>query len=148
VTAHFVDLLLTVLPCSSVAARPHLHAPLHGYMPLKMETDISGDVVILYCAGRLVFGDETAAFRERVKQILLGTQQIVVNLGGIEHIDSGGLGTLVGLLASTRKRNPHGEIKLVRPNQRVADLLQRTRLNTVFKSYESDGEAITAFQHE
>jgi anti-sigma B factor antagonist len=109
-----------------------------------METDISGDVVILYCAGRLVFGDETAAFRERVKNILLGAQQIVVNLSGIEYIDSGGLGTLVGMLASTRNR--HGEIKLVRPNQRVADLLQRTRLNTVFKSYESDDEAVRAFQ--
>jgi anti-sigma B factor antagonist len=114
-------------------------------MPLKMETDISGDVVILYCAGRLVFGDEAAAFRERVKQILLGTQQIVVNLGQIDYIDSEGLGTLVGTLASTRKRNPLGEIKLVRPNQRVADLLQRTRLNTVFKSYENDGEAVMAF---
>ena len=111
-----------------------------------METDISDDVVILYCAGRLVFGDETAAFRERINNILLGTQRIVVNLSRIEYIDSEGLGTLVGLLASTRRRNPHGEIKLVRPNQRVADLLQRTRLNTVFKSYESDGEAVTAFR--
>jgi anti-sigma B factor antagonist len=113
-------------------------------MPLKMETDISGDVIILYCAGRLVFGDETAAFRERIRNILLGTQQIVVNLSGIEYIDSGGLGTLVGTLASTRNR--HGEIKLVRPNQRVAELLQRTRLNTVFKSYESDDEAVAAFR--
>ena len=89
-----------------------------------------------------MFGDETAAFRDRVKQMLLGTQQIVVNLSGIEYIDSGGIGTLVGMLASTRKRNPHGEIKLVRPNQRVADLLQRTRLNTVFKSYESNGRRL------
>jgi anti-sigma B factor antagonist len=113
-------------------------------MPLKMETDISGDVVILYCAGRLVFGDETAAFRERIKNILLGTQQIVVNLSGIEYIDSGGLGTLVGMLASTRNR--HGEIKLVRPSERVADLLQRTRLHTVFKSYDSDAAAVTAFR--
>ncbi len=112
-------------------------------MPLKMETDISGDVVILYCAGRLVFGDETAAFRERIQNILLGTQQIVVNLSGIEYIDSGGLGTLVGMLASTRNR--HGEIKLVRPNQRVTDLLQRTRLNTVFKLYERDDDAVKAF---
>jgi anti-sigma B factor antagonist len=114
------------------------------YMPLKMETDISGDVIILYCSGRLVFGDETAAFRERIRNILLGAQQIVVNLSGIEYIDSGGLGTLVGTLASTRNR--HGEIKLVRPNQRVAELLQRTRLNTVFKSYDSDDEAIAAFR--
>ena len=125
-----------MLPASSAAL-------FHRYMPLKMQTDISGDVVILHCVGRLVFGDETAALRERIQNILLGTHQIVVNLSGIEYIDSGGLGTLVGMLASTRIR--HGEIKLVRPNQRVADLLQRTRLNTVFKSYESDDEAVTAF---
>ena len=113
-------------------------------MPLKMETRISGDVLILHCTGRLVFGDEPAAFRERIKNILLGTNQIVVNLGGIEYIDSGGLGTLVGMLASTR--NQHGEIKLVRPVQRVSDLLRRTRLHTVFKSYESDDDAVAAFR--
>lgn len=112
-------------------------------MPLKIETDISGDVVILYCLGRLVFGDETAAFRDRINHILLGSQQIVVNLAGVEYIDSGGLGTLVGTLASTRNRK--GEIKLVRPNQRVLDLLHRTRLDTVFKAYASDDEAVAAF---
>jgi anti-sigma B factor antagonist len=113
-------------------------------MPLKMETHISGDVLILHCTGRLVFGDETAAFRERIKNILLGTSQIILNLSGIEYIDSGGLGTLVGTLASTRNR--HGEIKLVHPVQRVSDLLRRTRLHTVFKSYESDDEAVAAFR--
>jgi anti-sigma B factor antagonist len=114
-------------------------------MPLKMETDFSGEVVILYCAGRLVYGDESAAFRERIKNILMGASQIVLNLSGIEYIDSGGLGTLVGMLASTRNR--HGEIKLVRPNKRVADLFQRTRLHTVFKSYETDEQAVTAFHN-
>jgi anti-sigma B factor antagonist len=115
-------------------------------MRLKMETRISGDVLILRCAGRLVFGDEAAAFRERIRNILLGTNQIVVNLSGIEYIDSGGLGTLVGTLASTRNR--HGEIKLVRPVQRVSDLLRRTRLHTVFKSYESDADAVRAFRSQ
>ena len=114
------------------------------YMTIKMETDISGEVVILYCSGRLVFGDETAAFRERIRNILLGTAQIVVNLSGIEYIDSGGLGTLVGTLASTRNR--HGEIKLVCPTKRVSDLLIRTRLDTVFKSYETDDDAVAAFR--
>jgi len=113
-------------------------------MTLKMETDISEDVVILYCAGRLVFGDETAAFRERLRSILLGTRHIVVNLSRIDYVDSGGLGTLVATLASTRQRQ--GEIKLVRPNQRVTELLQRTHLNTVFKCYKSDEEAVTAFR--
>jgi anti-sigma B factor antagonist len=113
-------------------------------MTLKLETHIADDVIILHCTGRLVFGDETAAFRERIRNILLGTAQIVVNLSGIEYVDSGGLGTLVGTLASTRNR--HGEIKLVCPTKRVADLLLRTRLDTVFKSYNSDEEAIAAFK--
>jgi len=128
----------------AVAARvtPYLRCFIVS-MPLKMEADFSGEVVILYCAGPLVYGDETAAFRERIKNILMGASQIVLNLSGIEYIDSGGLGTLVGMLASTRNR--HGEIKLVRPNKRVADLFQRTRLHTVFKSYETDEQAVTAF---
>jgi anti-sigma B factor antagonist len=113
-------------------------------MTLRMETRVSGDVIILHCAGRLVFGDETAAFRDRITNILFGTHQIVVNLSGIEYIDSGGLGTLVGLLASTRNR--HGEIKLVHPIHRVVDLLRRTRLHTVFKSYATDDEAVAAFR--
>jgi anti-sigma B factor antagonist len=113
-------------------------------MALKIETYISRDVVILHCAGRIVFGDESAAFRDRIKNILLGTRHIVLNLAGVEYIDSAGLGTLVGLLASARNRD--GEIKLVRPIQRVVELLQRTRLQNVFKSYSSDDEAVSAFQ--
>ena len=112
-------------------------------MLLQMETHISGEVLILHCTGRLVFGDETAAFHARVKHILLGTNQIVVNLSGMEFIDSAGLGTLVGLLASTRNR--HGEIKLVRPTKRVTELLRETRLNTVFHCYETDDDAVAAF---
>ncbi|HXY15915.1 MAG TPA: STAS domain-containing protein [Terriglobales bacterium] len=113
-------------------------------MTLKMETCISGEVVIVRCAGRIVFGDEAAALRDRVKNILLGTNQIVLNLADVEYIDSGGLGTLVGVLASTRIQ--HGEIKLVRPTHRVAELLRRTRLDTVFKSYQNDDEAVAAFR--
>ena len=128
---------------SVAATAPNLRVP-YRYMSLKMETDISGDVVILYCAGRLVFGDETAAFRERVKNILLGSQQSVVNLSGVEYIDSGGLGTLVGMLASTRNRQ--GEIKLVSPTKLVVELLRRTNLDTVFKSYRSDDDAVRAFR--
>ena len=113
-------------------------------MTLSMKTRVQGEVVILQCAGRLVYGDETAAFRDRIKNLLCGTHQIVVNLSEIEYIDSGGLGTLAGLLASTRNRN--GEIKLVNPNQRVIDLFRRTRLQTIFKVYESDDKAVVAFR--
>jgi anti-sigma B factor antagonist len=113
---------------------------------LKMETHIRGDVIVLECVGRLVFGDEAAAFRQRIKNILMGTRKIVVNLNGVEYVDSGGLGTLVGTLASTRHQQ--GEIKLVRPTKRVADLLRRTRLDQVFKSYENDDDAVAAFAEQ
>jgi anti-sigma B factor antagonist len=140
----FVDLVFVdLLPDPFYDALLRAGARCDNAMALRMETDIAGDVVILYCAGRLVFGDESAAFRERIRNILMGTHQIVVNLGAVEYIDSGGLGTLVGTLASTRNRN--GEIKLVRPTKRVIELLQRTRLDHVFKSYDSDEEAVAAF---
>ena len=109
-----------------------------------MGTHISGVVVIVHCAGRLVYGDETAAFRDRIKSIQLGTNKIIVNLEAVDYIDSGGLGTLVGVLASTRLQG--GEVKLVRPTPRVVDLLRRTRLDKIFKSYDSDDEAVAAFR--
>lgn len=66
-------------------------------MPRKVETQVSGDVFIHHCEGRIVFGDEGAVLRERVINLLAGTPKVVVNLLGVGHIDSGGLGILVGL---------------------------------------------------
>jgi len=66
-----------------------------------------------------------------------------VNLEKVGHIDSGGLGTLVGLWISARNRG--GELKLVSPNKHVNDVLRRTNLYTVFKVYGNDAEAVRAF---
>ena len=73
-------------------------------MALSVQTQISGDVFILGCKGRIVSGDECAVLRERVVSMLPGTPKIVVNLEGVDHIDSEGLGMLVGLLVSARNR--------------------------------------------
>ena len=115
-------------------------------MALKVETEISGDVFILHCEGRIVFGDEGAALRERVRHMLSGTPKIIVNLEKVGHIDSGGLGTLVGLWISAKNRG--GELKLVSPNRHVDDVLRRTNLDTVFKVYGNDDEALAAFQKQ
>lgn len=115
-------------------------------MALRMQTQISGDVCILQCEGRIVFGDEGAALRERVGNMLIGTSRIVVNLEKVDHIDSGGLGILVGLFISARNRG--GELKLVSPNEHVNDVLRRTNLDTVFKVYCNDGEAVAAFRKQ
>jgi anti-sigma B factor antagonist len=93
-------------------------------MELRVQTLITGDVFILRCEGRIVSGDECAVLRERIGSLLPGTPKIVVNLNGVRYIDSGGLGILVGLLVSARKRG--GELKLVSPRKRVKDVLRRT----------------------
>jgi anti-sigma B factor antagonist len=112
-------------------------------MALRLETEISGDIVIFRCYGRIVFGDEGAVFRERVRSMLTGTPKIVVDFSGVEYVDSGGLGILVGLLITAKRRG--GEIKLVSPSQRVQEVLGRTKLNTVFSIYPTHDEALAAF---
>ena len=112
-------------------------------MTLTVQTQISGEVFILDCSGRIISGDECAVLRERVANMLLGTPNIVVNLEGVDYIDSDGLGMLVGLLVSARNRA--GELKLASPGKRVKNLLRRTNLDTIFGVYENNDEAVAAF---
>ena len=115
-------------------------------MTLRVQTQVSGDVFILRCDGRIVFGDEGAVLRERAGNMLSGTPKIVVNLDGVDYIDSGGLGLLVGLFVSAKNRG--GELKLVSPKKRITDVLRRTNLDTIFRVYGNDDEAVAAFRKE
>ena len=112
-------------------------------MPLKLSTRTVEGVTVLDCVGRVVFGDESIALRDGVKRILESTPNLVLNLHDVSYIDSGGLGTLVGLYTSAR--NAKGNIKLAGLNHRVIDLLQVTKLLTVFETYPTDVEAIKSF---
>jgi anti-sigma B factor antagonist len=112
-------------------------------MALTVQTQISGDVFILRCDGRIAYGDECAVLRERVVDMLPGTPKIVVNLKGVDYIDSGGLGMLVGLLVSATNRG--GELKLAAPRKRVKDVLRRTNLDRIFRVYGNNDEAVAAF---
>jgi anti-sigma B factor antagonist len=113
-------------------------------MALKLNSRLLDGVVVLDCAGRIVFGEETTALRDTVKGLLGETKQIVVNLGQVNYIDSGGLGTLVGLFSSARASGAN--IKLANLTQRVGDLLQITKLMTVFEVYEGEDMAVKAFR--
>jgi anti-sigma B factor antagonist len=115
-------------------------------MALRVQTQTSGDAFIFLCEGRIVFGDEGAALRERVRNALRGTPKIVVNLKGVDYVDSWGLGILVGLLVSAGNRG--GELKLVSPNQRVKELLRRTSLDSIFKVYGNNEEAVASFRKQ
>ena len=113
-------------------------------MNLKMNTRLLDGIVVVDCSGRIVFGDETSALRDTVKQLLAETRQIVLNLGEVSYIDSGGLGTLVALYSSARSAG--GGIKLANLTERVGDLLQVTKLLTVFDVYEGEDKAVRAFR--
>jgi anti-sigma B factor antagonist len=112
-------------------------------MTLKMETRQADGVTILSCQGRIVFGEEAAALRENLKRVLASSRQIVLNLAGVSYIDSGGLGTLVGVYSSARAAG--AEIKLTGLGQRLRDVLQITKLVTVFEVYDTEQEAIATF---
>ncbi len=113
-------------------------------MQLKLTTRTVDSILVVNCDGRIVFGEESAELRDTVKKLLTQNKKIVLNLGGVTYIDSGGLGTLVALY--TTAHNGGGGIKLSNLTQRVGDLLQVTKLLTVFEVYDREDEAIRSFQ--
>jgi anti-sigma B factor antagonist len=114
-------------------------------MQFKINVRKTNDgITVVDCAGRLIFGEETATLRDRVKELLSQESRVVLNLADVTYIDSGGLGTLVALY--TTARNAGGAVKLAKLTPRVGDLLQVTKLLTVFEVYNSDEEAVQSFR--
>ena len=113
-------------------------------MQLKVTTRTKDGVLVVDCSGRIVFGEESSLLRETVKQAVTENNRIVLNLGEVSYIDSGGLGTLVAL--RTTAQNAGGTIKLTNLTKRVGDVLQVTKLLTVFEVYDSEAEAIESFR--
>ena len=110
---------------------------------LKTSTRRLGNVVVVDCYGRIVMGEETASLRQQVKDLLGQSQQIILNLADVQYIDSSGLGTLVGLHTSARGLG--GEIKLAALATRVKDVLQITKLGSIFEFYDTAEEAASSF---
>ena len=114
-------------------------------MQLKMGVrQLNDGIVVVDCHGRIVFGEETAELRDQVKAQITSGSRIILNLADVTYIDSGGLGTLVALY--TTARNAGGAVKLARLTQRVGDLLQVTKLLTVFEVFNSEEEAVQSFR--
>jgi anti-sigma B factor antagonist len=101
-------------------------------------------VIVLDLRGRLTLGDETEALRTRVRQLITsGYTQIILNLENVSYIDSVGLSTLVSTYTTMRREG--GDMKLLNLTKRVHDLLQITRLSTVFEIYNSLEDAQRSF---
>lgn len=112
-------------------------------MKLKKRT-VDG-ILAIECNGRIVLGEESSLLRDEVKKSLQdGAKRIVLNLGEVNYIDSSGLGTLVAL--HTTAHNGGATIKLANLTKRVGDLLQVTKLLTVFDVHPSEYEALESFR--
>lgn len=112
-------------------------------MALNITTSTIDGVTVVYCSGFLVFGEESTSLRILVKDLLKKSRQIVLDLRDVTHIDSAGLGTLVGLYLSARKAG--GGIKLADVGSRVNRALQVTKLVRVFEVFDKVEDAIASF---
>jgi anti-sigma B factor antagonist len=103
------------------------------------------DVVLLDISGRITIGEGTVIIRETIRRLLdAGDRKFILNLADCDYIDSSGLGELVTTF--TTVRNAGGELKLLNLTNRVQDLLQITKLLTVFESFESEAEAVKSLK--
>jgi len=117
-----------------------------GKTPAKMQmgTRQIGDVTVLDIGGRITLGEGNVMLREIVRDLAdKGNKRVILNLGEVLYMDSSGVGELVKTY--TTIRNKGGELKLANLNKRVHDLLQMTRLSSVFDIQEDEASAIKSF---
>jgi anti-sigma B factor antagonist len=113
-------------------------------MALFIIEKLVDDVMVLDLRGRLVLGEETVALRERVRRLVAaGHRRIVLNLEELAYMDSSGLSAMIAGFVSVR--NQGGELKLLKLTQRVSDLMQITKLSTVFDIYDTMEAAQRSF---
>jgi anti-sigma B factor antagonist len=111
---------------------------------MKVTTRQVNEVTIVDLSGQIKLGEGSSVLRDTVKDLLgKGRKKILLNLGDINYIDSSGIGELVS--AYTSVRNQGGELKLLRLTKKVHDLLQITKLYTVFHILDDEAGAIAAF---
>jgi anti-sigma B factor antagonist len=106
-----------------------------------------GEVSVVDISGRITLGEGNVILRDIVRGLVReGKTKIVLNLAGVEHIDSAGIGELVG--SHTAVHRAGGKLKMANPGIRVQDMLKMTSLNTVFDIYPDEASAIKSFaQH-
>jgi anti-sigma B factor antagonist len=103
------------------------------------------DIVILDLGGRITIGEGTLILRNEIQKLLdAGNSKFLLNLADVDYIDSSGLGELV--TSFTTVRNKNGQLKLLNLTHRVRDLLQITKLLTVFDTFDNETEALKSLK--
>src|SRR6202142_840265 len=112
---------------------------------MKASTRQVDGITIVDLSGRITLGEGSVVLRDTVKDLLgKGQKKILLNLGDVSYIDSSGIGELVS--AFTSVRNQGGELKLLHLTKKVHDLLQITKLYTVFDVKDDEAGAIASFK--
>jgi len=113
-------------------------------MSAKLNTRQVGDVAVIDVSGRITLGEGSSVIRNAVRDLVTkGNKKILLNLGGVSYIDSSGIGELVA--GYTSLANVGGQLKLLGLTARVQDLLQITKLYTVFDVYDDEAHAVRSF---
>jgi anti-sigma B factor antagonist len=113
-------------------------------MSIKVSTRQVDGITILDLSGRITLGEGSITLRDAIRDLVAkGDKKILLNLGDVSYIDSSGIGELVS--AFTSVKNAGGELKLLNLTKKVQDLLQITKLYTVFDIYDDETHAVGAF---
>ena len=113
-------------------------------MSVKLTTRQVGDVTVIDAVGRITLGDGASAFRDTIRSLVgSGQKKLLLNLAEVSYIDSSGIGEMVS--GFTTVTNQGGIVKLLGLNKRVKDLLQITKLYTVFEVFDDEAHAVRSF---
>ena len=113
-------------------------------MSVKLTTRKVGDVTVIDAAGRITLGEGASTFRDSIRDLAnKGEKKLLVNLSDVSYIDSSGIGEMVS--GFTTVTNHGGQLKLLGLSKRVKDLLQITKLYTVFEVFEDEPSAVRSF---
>lgn len=113
-------------------------------MSVKLTNRKVGDVTVIDAVGRITLGEGASTFRDAVRGLAAsGDKKILLNLAQVSYIDSSGIGELVS--AFTTVTNQGGQLKLLHLTKRIQDLLQITKLYTVFEVFDDEAHAVRSF---
>jgi anti-sigma B factor antagonist len=112
-------------------------------MAFSLNTRKVDSIIIFDMQGKLAIGEPVLLFRNTMRRFMEdGSRKFILNLAGVSKIDSTGMGELITTFASLKNRQ--GDVKLLNLTKSTKDLLQITKLLTVFDSYDDEAQAIAA----
>lgn len=113
-------------------------------MTLKSRIRTAPTVTILTLEGNVTLGEASSALRDAIRSAIhSGARNVLLDLGGVDYIDSAGLGELIGAYATATSNGVH--IKLMNLQKKVRGLMQVTHLLTVFEIFDNEADAIRSF---